>query len=106
MRCDDAIASLFARIRRLHVRERAQHAGELRPDRGQAVRVAEGALHGLVRIVIDRGKIAGGEAQKHIFRFSGRPFFRQRGQRREPKRKNQQKCHYTAHTRTPFWRSL
>ena len=101
-----AVTVLRAGVRRLNALKRAERAGELRPDGGQTVRTAEGFLHGLVRIVIDRGKIAGGEAQKHIFRFSGRPFFRQRGQRREPKRKNQQKCHYTAHTRTPFLRSL
>ena len=101
-----AVIALRAGVRRLNALKRAERAGELRPDGGQTVRTAEGFLHGLVRIFKDGRAVALRELCKHRFRQMGGICFRQRRQREKTDEDGQQKCQYTAHIRTPFWRSL
>ena len=101
-----AVIALRAGVRRLNALKRAERAGELRPDGGQTVRAAEGFVHGLVRILKDGRVVALRELCKHRFRQVGGIRFRQRRQREKTERNGHQKCQYTAHIRTPFWRSL
>ena len=106
LRQNHAVIALRARIFSLRLRERAQQAGDLRPDRGHAVRVTDDLLHGRVGIFKDRRKVALCEAGEHVLRQGRGVRLRQSRHRRDAKQKNQQKYQHMTHMRAPFLRSL
>ena len=107
LRQNHAVIALRARIFSLRLRERAQQAGDLRPDRGHAVRVADGLLHGRVGIFKDRRKVALCEAGEHVLRQGrGAPPPPEPSTGEMQSKKNQQKYQHMTHMRAPFLRSL